>query len=196
MIFGARPHKPGPGTLQASPARRCPSCLLSASTAEARAGLVEPPLGASCAKAIWHCCRCRMIFCSSCLGVCLVSRVLAFKARRWHIPFQWDALLDYSGYSYVCYGAITSGVDLRWHCCPTTTMFAEQIVPSCTATDAQQQLCLLSRLRLVAATTMFAEQAWPFGAWIRSACELRLWEKHKKSYWPWHVLFVPNLYYM
>jgi len=89
---------------------------------------------------------------------------LAFKARRWHIPFQWDALLDYSGYSYVCYGAITSGVDLRWHCCPTTTMFAEQIVPSCTATDAQQQLCLLSRLRLVAATTMFAEQAWPFGA--------------------------------
>ena len=105
-----------------------------------------------------------LIFCSSCLGVCLVSRVLAFKARRWHIPFQWDALLDYSGYSYVCYGAITSGVDLRWHCCPTTTMFAEQIVPSCTATDAQQQLCLLSRLRLVAATTMFAEQAWPFGA--------------------------------
>jgi hypothetical protein len=106
-----------------------------------------------------------MIFCSSCLGVCLVSRVLAFKARRWHIPFQWDALLDYSDYSYVCCGAITSGVDLRWHCCPTTTMFAEQIeVPSCTATDAQQQLCLLSRLRLVAATTMFAEQAWPFGA--------------------------------
>ena len=97
-------------------------------------------------------------------GVCLVSRFWLLKPEDGISLSSGDALLDYSGYSYVCYGAITSGVDLRWHCCPTTTMFAEQIVPSCTATDAQQQLCLLSRLRLVAATTMFAEQAWPFGA--------------------------------